>query len=171
MTAPDCGLDGMSERVGRGFEAIVGVRLPSEAALAARIHSSAVRRRRRRTWHTIIVCFVAVTMVFGGYNLLVMDSPDGKCWRFSNYNCFDLSPEFITRATGVALPPGTVVRDSTTSAWLSWWLEATVVLPRNEKLPPQHGLQHGNVTFAGHSAGRLAYKISAVEDGGDWPVP
>lgn len=151
------------------FDAIVGVRVPREDKPLPRRRLS---RARRRALKTGFAWFLAATVVFGGYNLLVTHSAEGECWRFGNYDCFNLSPEFITRTTGIKLPAGTEVLDSWTSAWLSWSLDATVLLPPGEALSPRHHPAHAGFTFAGCSQGRLIYKISAVEDGGGaWLTP
>jgi hypothetical protein len=101
--------------------------------------------------------------------LLIVHSAEGKCWRFSEYSCWGLSPQFVARATGVDLPSGTVVKDSSTQAWLSWRLSATVMLPpHSEALAPEAG-----VRLVSSSAAHRVYKISATRDGQriPWPVP
>jgi hypothetical protein len=105
--------------------------------------------------------------------VLVVRSGEGRCWRFGDHDCWDLSPGFIARATGITLPSGTVVRSSSTHAWLSWSLSATVVLPRDAELPTQTGEPHSIVKIVGHTANGTLCEIDVVKDGQatPWPMP
>lgn len=105
-------------------------------------------------------------------NVLVVHTPEGQCWRFGADDCWDLSPEFVSQATGVALPSGTLVRDSSTRAWLSWRLSATVVLPRQVKLPPAGATPASPLQRVASAEGRPTYRVYLVKPGGTvWPTP
>lgn len=162
------------QRSADAFEDIVGVwaprcdGLPTWADLAA----ARCRRRAQKRVVKIAACLQVPLAVFLGYNVLVRTAPDGTCWRFDSWGCWGLSLEFISRATGVGLPEGTSVQASSTSAWLSWSLSVTVVLPAGEELPPQRGAEQARITPAGRAGGRRVYRIFSVEDGaGPWPAP
>jgi hypothetical protein len=153
------------------FEVILGAKLPSEQAVLARGEGRLAPQRHRRILQLLIAVLIAALVVLG-YNLAVKVTPDGKCWRLDSYSCWDLSPEFISRTTGVDLPQETSVRDSGTAAWLSWWLSATVVLPEGQKLPNQGNTKRASITPGGRSNGQLVYKIRFVEHGSEpWPTP
>jgi hypothetical protein len=105
--------------------------------------------------------------------LLITHTSEGKCWRYSDHECWDLTPEFLSRATDVDLPDGTVVQKSQTSAWLSWRLSATVELPKNGQLPRQGSAADPVIKLVGYSRGHAVCRIYLVEDADDapWPTP
>lgn len=105
-------------------------------------------------------------------NVLVRGSAEGSCWRMSRYDCWNLSPGFISRVTGIDLPDGTDVTASSTHAWLSWNLSATVVYPKGAVLPSGAAGRSPIIRSAGRVGGRPAFTIDLVERGGaTWPTP
>jgi hypothetical protein len=138
---------------------------------------NAARSVARLTAAIVILAAALGGLVTAGWfaldRLLIVHSSEGKCWRYGDHDCWDLSPAFISRVTGIALPDGTLVRDSQTGAWLSWRLSATVVLPSDEQLPVRLGQADGNIKLVGHSRGRPVCKILLVQgaDEAPWPTP
>jgi hypothetical protein len=105
-------------------------------------------------------------------NVLVRGSAEGSCWRASRYDCWNLSPEFISRATGIDLPDRAHVTASSTHAWLSWSLSATVVYPKGAALPSEADESAAAIRPAGSVGGRPAFTIYLVEhEGATWPTP
>jgi hypothetical protein len=136
-----------------------------------------VRRDLKRLLMVIAVLIAGVAglgtvLYIAVDNALVERTAEGSCWRLSHYDCWNLSPEFISRATGIDLPYGTHVTASGTHAWLSWSLSATVVYPKGAVLPSRAAEPPSVIRSAGRVDGRPAYTIYLVEHGGAaWPKP
>ncbi|GAB3713718.1 hypothetical protein GCM10028815_30480 [Mariniluteicoccus flavus] len=54
---------------------------------------------------------------------------DGRCKSDFGTSCTELTPQFITRVTGMHLPPGTVIEQSRYDSFQDWHLEATFLVP------------------------------------------
>jgi hypothetical protein len=136
-----------------------------------------IRRDLKRLLVAVVVliggvAWLGALLYVAGDNVLVERTAEGSCWRLSQYDCWNLSPEFISRVTGIDLPDGTVVTGSSTHAWLSWSLSATVVYPQGAALPSETAEQSPIIRSAGRVDGRPAFAIYIVEHGGAaWPTP
>ena len=123
----------------------------------------------------LLICGIAglgTVLCIAADNALVERTAEGSCWRLSHYDCWNLSPGFISRATDIDLPDGTDVTASGTHAWLSWSLSATVVYPQGAALPSEVAEQSPIIRSAGRVDGRPAFTIYLVEHGGaTWPTP
>lgn len=124
-------------------------------------------------WGVGVGIALAAVVVIGWIaldNALVVHTDEGSCWKLNTLSCWNLSTEYISRATGIDLPDGTVVTSSSTDGIIDWTLHAVIVLPEEAPALSSSTNPDLKITPDGYADDRPIYVIDYLKSR-DWPLP